>query len=89
MFVFVVGFVIFILQDIIISPKILIYIFYSEKGRSLSRAFIVFAGCEPLEFKNLFPWWEESEDITQRQLEAGRKQGEKQKLNVVLSQLEK
>lgn len=60
-----------------------------EKGRSLSRAFIVFAGCEPLEFKNLFPWWEESEDITQRQLEAGRKQGEKQKLNVVLSQLEK
>ena len=62
---------------------------YLETGRSLSRTFIVFAGCEPLEFKNLFPSWEENEEITQRQIEAGRSVGEKQKLMTVLSQLEK
>ena len=49
----------------------------------------MFAGCEPLDFKNLFPRWRDMEEITNRQLEAGHTVGEKQKLSVVLSQLEK
>ena len=63
--------------------------FYLEQGRTLSRAYIVFAGCEPLEFKNLFPYWIDDEDITNRQIEAGHKPGEKLKISTVLSQLEK
>lgn len=63
---------------------------YAEAtGRSLSRLHIVFGGCEPLEFKNLFPFWEDNEDATKSQLERGRKQGEKMKAIDVLNQLER
>ena len=61
----------------------------SECGRNLSRIYIVFAGCEPLEFKNIFPHWEEQEEITKLQTEAGFQQGEKRKLVTVLDQLSK
>ena len=33
-------------------------------GRPISKAFIIYAGLETLEFKNLFPHWENEEEIT-------------------------
>jgi len=66
-----------------------IKLYMQEKGKPLSRAYLIFAGCEPLEFKNLFPFWHDDEDVVKRQLEAGHTPGEKRKLSVVLSQLEK
>lgn len=58
-------------------------------GRNSSRIYIVFGGCEPLEFKNIFPYWKESEEITKMQQEAGHIQGQKQNLLTVLEQLSK
>ena len=63
---------------------------YAEAvGRSLGRAFIVRAGCEPLEFKNLFPFWDEREDVALIQRELGRKDGEKLNVVDILNQLER
>ena len=62
---------------------------FSECGRNLSRIYLVFAGCEPLEFTNIFPHWEQREDIANIQKEAGYQPGEKRKLQTVLEQLSK
>ena len=42
-----------------------------------------------MEFKNLFPYWEDNEEILKGQLELGKTVGEKLKLLEVLQQLEK
>ena len=38
-------------------------IFILAVGRPIGRTFIVYAGLETLEFKNLFPHWEDEEEI--------------------------
>jgi len=63
---------------------------YAEEcGRNLSRIYLVFAGCEPLEFTNICPHWEQREEITNIQKEAGYQPGDKRKLQTVLEQLSK
>lgn len=58
-------------------------------GRTLSRAYIVSAGCEPLEFTNLFPFWKHDQNVLRAQLEVGKNCGEKLNFVDVLRQLEK
>lgn len=57
--------------------------------RSLSRAYIVSAGCEPLEFTNLFPHWVVDDELTKAQLDNGKTYGEQLNFLDVLQQLEK
>ena len=64
-------------------------LFISARKRTLSRVYLVHAGVEPLEFINLFPFWDRNEDVARLQLDAGRVAGQKQKMTVVLEQLSK
>jgi len=49
----------------------------------------VFAGCEPLEFKNIFPHWKDREEVTLVQKESGLELGCKRKMVDLLNQLSK
>ncbi|XP_047146068.1 supervillin isoform X1 [Hydra vulgaris] len=60
-----------------------------EKNCPLSKTYVVYAGCEPLEFTNLFPFWNPNEEISKIQISAGYKMGEIKQLEEVLSKLEK
>ena len=55
----------------------------------MSRVYIVFAGCEPLEFQNLFPYWKVRADVLKKQQEEGHNENERKRLKKVLAQLEK
>ncbi|XP_048582562.1 supervillin isoform X2 [Nematostella vectensis] len=55
--------------------------------RDLSKAYIVFAGLEPKAFKALFPFWENRKDVSEINIEAGRKKIEVLKLEEELARL--
>ena len=49
----------------------------THSGDESVPAFLVWAGLEPLEFKNLFPFWIDREDVAELNLKEGKKEGAK------------
>ena len=43
--------------------KWLLFFYFLAVGRPVSKAYIIYSGLETLEFKNLFPHWENEEEI--------------------------
>eukprot|EP00794_Sanderia_malayensis_P005929 gene5929-6615_t len=63
---------------------------YAETvGRPKSKAFIIYAGLETLEFKNLFPHWEDEEEIADVMRKAGKRKSARLKVEDELAKLSK
>lgn len=63
---------------------------YAEAvGRPVSKAYIIYAGLETLEFKNLFPHWENEDEIAELMRKAGKKRSGRLKLEDELAKLQK
>eukprot|EP00795_Rhopilema_esculentum_P002286 gene2286-17900_t len=57
-------------------------------GRPISKAYIIYAGLETLEFKNLFPHWEDEEEIADLMRKAGKRKSGRLKLEDELAKLQ-
>ncbi|GAB6018907.1 hypothetical protein CHUAL_000560 [Chamberlinius hualienensis] len=61
----------------------------NAKGIDLKKAYTVWAGMEPLEFKHCFPAWDEFTEATESNKIYGREDGEKKLVVDVLAQLKR